>query len=203
MKILTATENIRLMGEMHPKFGQAYWGNVEEQDEPVMFNLMQQVDIQPGRKLVAGEWAMKTSKSGTDYMQLKKVKLSEPSTSVPDEPTGEPTGDDGFVDEWTEENQPGVVHMPPTASSDDETPSYEAGTNARWALKLSTDTYKSIMGGMPDGIQDWTTIEDFAEWLLGAFQRLKAYKPTDEGYNKAKATAKGIKAKSEDEDGGQ
>lgn len=212
MKILTATD-IALMGELDPTYGQTYYGNVEEQGMPVRFNLKQQVDIMPGRKIFAEEYTVRTSGKGNEYMQLKKVKLSDP----------------GGV--------PGEIEVPTPSKpaqapdSPDETPSYEAGTNARWALKLSTDTYKAVVGGMPEPGSDWTTIEDFAQWLLGAFQRLKSYdpqaatpeisenpsyepeltdedmpedfgsdEPDDPGYSKAVATSQNIKKRLNPED---
>lgn len=209
MQIYTAVD-IAPMGDMHPDFGQTYYGGVEEQANPVRFNLKQVVDIYPGQQFVAGEVEHRHSKgSGKPYTQLKKVKLSEPNertrahaeSKLPDEifdpiaadqlhPASlaqgiEPEEDwnpetDSLAEEWKKksvqpEQIPEIVTPPSEA-----TPSYEAGTNARWALKLSTDTFKSVLGRVPEDGQDFEMIEDFSKRLLGAFERLKAYKPGDE-----------------------
>lgn len=195
MRVLTAMENIALMGEPDPKYGQSYWGNVEEQTMPVKFNLMQQVDIRPGRMLFAEESEIKTSSKGNQYMQLRKVKLSEPE--VPEVAQPEAIA---YEEELT---QIPLAPFTPTAKAGmEDTPSYESGTNARWALKLSTDTYKSVMGRVPEESQDWDVIEDFAKWLLGSFQRLKVYKTEEEiapGHAKAKATAKRLTPEPDEE----
>lgn len=66
--------------------------------------------------------------------------------------------------------------QPDSPSPDVAVPEYEAGTNARWALKLSVDTYKSVVGGMPDTEQDFTKILNFAKWLLASFDEIKGMK---------------------------
>lgn len=179
MKIFTAVD-ITLMGHMHPEYGQSYWGTVQEQSHPVRFNLSKQVDIMPGQQFVAAEYEERRSKgSNNPYTQLKKVKLSE-TEQLPEE----------FEEPFEEEESLADVPTPGYAKARavretlstplPEKPSYEAGTNARWALKLSVDTYRSVIGGMPEKDQDWTTIEDFARWLIGAYGRLYAYKPEEE-----------------------
>jgi hypothetical protein len=152
MKILTVID-MKLMGDMDPKYGQAYWGTVEEQDMPVKFNLMQQLDILPGRKIMAQEYTIKESAKGTEYMQLKKVKVSDQTAAFDTSEGSTPTST--------------------SVSTSDETPSYEAGTNARWALKLAVDTHKAVLGRVPEDETDYGMIEDFAGWLLDAFGRLK------------------------------
>lgn len=203
MKIFTATENIALLGDLDPKWGQTYWGNVEEQEMPIKFNLMQQVDIMPGRKLVAQESEIKTSTKGNKYMQLKKVKLSESEKT----PEKQSSIIEKYVGSIEEDD---LVPKPTMIIETEEVPSYEAGTNARWALKLSTDTYKSVLGRVPEDETDWNTIEDFAKWLLGSFQRLKSYDPNGSveqikeadqpavGYKKARATADNLKVDEEE-----
>jgi len=163
MTIYTVTD-CKLLGDPDPKYGQTYWAEVEESNDPVKFNLMQRVDIMPGRKIFAEEKEDKTSKAGNDYTQLRKVKLSE---------NGDNANDGAHAYNQTQ--------LP----TEDGSPTYEAGTNARWALKLSTDTYKAVLGRVPEDETDWNTIEDFAKWLLGSFHRLKSYEP---GYEQAKAT---------------
>ena len=73
-KILTAKE-VKSMGELDPTYGQAYWGSVHEQAMPVKFNIKEVLDIPDGAKIQAEEYVMKTSGKGTEYMQLRKVKV--------------------------------------------------------------------------------------------------------------------------------
>lgn len=152
-KLFTA-KDIKLMGEPHETYGQTYWGNVHEQAEPVRFNLKEQIDFFPGRMFSAEEWANKTASSGNEYTQLKKVSLVEKGES--EKPRATPST---------------VKTVSPVSSGD----SYEPGTNARWAIKLSIDTFKSVLGRIPEEGTDYSMLHDFAEWLLDEFQRLKAY----------------------------
>lgn len=190
MKILTA-KDIKLMGVIDPKYGQSYWGTVEESNDPVMFNLMQQVDIQPGRQLIAGEWAMKTSSKGNDYMQLKKVKLSEPSASVPTSVAEELELDESeeMPQGWLLDEETQLVHVPESEvgmSLSDDTPSYEAGTNARWAIGLAYRAYQQVMGTPEDGSGEFPfhVVKLHARNLVQMFNELKT-----PGYDKAKVTA--------------
>jgi hypothetical protein len=202
MKILTA-QDIKLMGELDPKYGQTYWGSVEEHDDNVRFNLMQQVDIMPGRKIIAEEWAMKTSGTGNDYMQLRKVKLSE---SEPSEPT--PAVEQEDLGWAAEEDSPSVseatsdgwkdraVEAPTEAPSGVDTPSYEAGTNARWAIGMAYRAYQQVMGTPEagDGEFPFDVVLLHAQELVGMFEILK----NPSGYDKAKATASKLPRKDED-----
>lgn len=71
---------IGALGEFDQKYGQRYWGAVEESQMSVSFNLMTPVDIPPGAELEFEERVIKetgpNSKSpGTEYLFLKKVKV--------------------------------------------------------------------------------------------------------------------------------
>lgn len=65
------------IGEKDEKYGFTIWAEVEETDSPVMFNSHKD-PIVTGTQLVAEETESKTSKKGTAYLRLKRVKLSEP-----------------------------------------------------------------------------------------------------------------------------
>lgn len=66
------------LGDKDPKYGQSYWCEVEEQIQPVMFNLMEG-SVQEGDRITAEEILLKTSSKGTEYHRLKKVKVEEAS----------------------------------------------------------------------------------------------------------------------------
>jgi len=70
------TKKINPLGDNDPKYGQRYWGYVEESEMPVSFNLMNPVDIREGVTLEFDEKAIKESKKGTEYLFLRKVKVS-------------------------------------------------------------------------------------------------------------------------------
>lgn len=86
----------------------------------------------------------------------------------------------------------------------EKSPGYEAGTNARWALKLSVDTFKQVLGRVPEEDFDYKIILEFAEWLLSSFEKLAygkqetAQKPSS-GYEKFKAARPKPKELSSDE----
>lgn len=181
MKIYTAID-IAPMGPYHQKYGQTYWGAVEEQEDPVRFNLMKTILIAPGTKLIAGEYKDGIQGAKTVYSQLGKVKVAETVSAdeeMEETQEAEIPEDAGYQ---AAKEVASKLPRPENVGQTDkeEIPAYEPATNARWALKLSVDTYKSVMGGMPDQSTDWTAIEDMAEWLVGAFYRLKSYTPEQE-----------------------
>lgn len=163
MKIYTA-KDIVLMGDPDPTYGQTYFGSVHEQAHPVRFNLKAQVDFMDGRKFTAEEYEERKGKKApfNPYTQLKKVSTEQP--------TAEPEQASWMPEE--EEIQP----LPSSGEEPSEEPSYEAGTNARWALKEASQTYRTVMGRVPENESDWTMIEDYAKFLIEAFGRLKVYK---------------------------
>lgn len=71
------------MGEHDEKYGTSYWGETNEQLEPVKFNSMNQ-DITADDTIEVEDVLLKTSAKGTDYHQLKKVKVShgEPARAI-------------------------------------------------------------------------------------------------------------------------
>lgn len=71
----TAIE-INALGDHDPKYGQRYWGKVEETHTPVSFNLLNPVAIPIGAKIDYEEKLVKESKKGTEYFFLRKVKVS-------------------------------------------------------------------------------------------------------------------------------
>lgn len=72
---------INKLGEFHDTYGQSYWAEVHEQLMPVKFNSQLQ-DIGVGARISCEEWVNKQSVKGTEYQQLKRVKLVEGSGGV-------------------------------------------------------------------------------------------------------------------------
>lgn len=64
------------LGKFDETYGQRYWGSVEEAEMPVSFNLMKPINISEGAELEFEEKVIKESKKGTEYMFLRKVKVS-------------------------------------------------------------------------------------------------------------------------------
>lgn len=62
------------LGEHDPKYGTRYWGDALESALPVSFNSMDQT-IGAGQQIEFETMAEKSSKKGTKYMQLYKVKV--------------------------------------------------------------------------------------------------------------------------------
>jgi len=62
------------MGDFDEKYGQAYWGSPNEQLVPVKFNSMNP-NITQEDAIEAEEVLLKKSSKGTEYHQLKKVKV--------------------------------------------------------------------------------------------------------------------------------
>lgn len=75
------------LGDRDPKYGQAYWSDVEGGDQPVMFNLMSSEDLGIMSKVSSDEVVLATSKKGNDYLRLKKVKVLSTGTLNTVEPS--------------------------------------------------------------------------------------------------------------------
>ena len=71
-------KKVNQLGDKDPKYGATFWAEVEEQAQPVMFNLMSGTP-QEGDRISSEEVLLKTSGKGTEYHRLKKVKLEEAS----------------------------------------------------------------------------------------------------------------------------
>ena len=71
----TFKQDPKKLGDYDDKYGQRWWGNVNEMDYPVMFNTMERDTIDLEDKIEAEEQAMKKSAKGTEYYGLKKVKI--------------------------------------------------------------------------------------------------------------------------------
>lgn len=76
------------IGEKDDKYGWTIWAEAEETDSPVMFNSHKD-PIVAGTQLVAEETESKTSKKGTAYLRLKRIKLSEPKEATPTQKTAQ------------------------------------------------------------------------------------------------------------------
>jgi hypothetical protein len=177
------------LGEYDQKFGQRYYGKAHDTDMDISFNLMNPVNFEDGDEIEFEEKVIKekgpqSKNPGEEYLFLKKVKRAN---SGPQEAGGR------------ESSSSSVAQAKPSpASAAAPELSYEAGTNARWSLKLAVDTYKSVVGGMPDSKQDYEQITKFARWLLSAYTDLKSAKPeveepapnASDGSGLAKARAK-------------
>lgn len=75
----------RKMGEHDPKYGQSYWAYTHESQMPVKFNLMDG-DVHDGSKITCEEYAVRKSSKGTEYQQLKKVRVE--GASAPQKQNG-------------------------------------------------------------------------------------------------------------------
>lgn len=82
------------MGERDPKYGQTYWAETDGSDFPVMFNSSASY-MPDGASITAEESTRKTSKKGTEYLRLSKVKVlesaparEEPAKNAPEMNTG-------------------------------------------------------------------------------------------------------------------
>lgn len=155
------------LGDYDQKYGQRYYGKAHDVAMDISFNLMNPVNFEDGDTIEFEERVIKqkgpqSKNPGEDYLFLKKVKRAdsggggaEPSSTPPQPSLKEPRQ---------------ATTSPKMAAA---APDYEAGTNARWALKLSVDTYKAVVGGMPDSQKDFDNILQFARWLVAAFSELK------------------------------
>lgn len=182
-KTLTLTDP-RMLGTYDEQYGQTYWSDAEDSNDPVMFNLMEKRagGLMPGTVVTGAEWVMKTSKKGQDYIQLKKVRVVEDDSEESTKPT---LG----LDEPTSSR---VTLLQPT----EDTPSYEAGTNARWATGMAYRAYQQVMGTPEDAAGDFPfdSVLAHAQKLVEIFGLVKDYTPeSTAGYDKAKATAKKLK----------
>jgi hypothetical protein len=79
------------LGEFHPDYGQAYWGSVSDDLTPVKFNSKNEY-IAVGDVIEYEEKSTKKSMKGTEYLQLKKVKVVEGGKVSPP-PSSAPTSD--------------------------------------------------------------------------------------------------------------
>lgn len=88
-------DGIKRMGEADPKYGQAYWCTSTDVDLPIKFNSMDKdLDhrLEDGPlHIVAEEKSERQSAKGTDYIQLKKVRVAE---KVSEDPFEGKTGTD-------------------------------------------------------------------------------------------------------------
>lgn len=67
-------DKVTKLGDFDEKYGQTYWAETTEQLEPLKFNSLNQ-DIGTGDTITAEERLLKTSSKGTEYHQLRKVKI--------------------------------------------------------------------------------------------------------------------------------
>lgn len=79
-----STFKVKQIGPLGPfdqKYGQRYWGSVHDSDMAVSFNLMNPVELEEGMELEFEERLIKetgpqSKNPGTEYMQLRKVKVA-------------------------------------------------------------------------------------------------------------------------------
>lgn len=74
-------KRVNPLGDRDPKYGQTFWAEVDEQIQPVMFNLING-SVQDGDRITTTEVVLKTSGKGTEYHRLKKVTV-QPGTNQP------------------------------------------------------------------------------------------------------------------------
>ena len=189
---------MRPLGEYDSKYGQKYWGKVEESDLEVSFNLMSPVNFDEGDNIEYEEKIQKETKNGKEYYQLRKVHL---------------TGQKGLA----------VDAVTPVAKAERSSSDYEPGTNARWAIGMAYRGYLQVSGTPPEPDDDnlWNGIGQSAIRLVKMFDKVKAVaagapspsviseethapeapeeEPEASGYAKAKATATRIRDKGKKE----
>lgn len=75
-------KDVRKLGERDEKYGQSYWGYTHESQMPVKFNSMSD-DVPGNAKISCEEYTVRKSNKGTEYQQLRKVKIEGASTDAP------------------------------------------------------------------------------------------------------------------------
>lgn len=84
MRQFTLTEDAKVMGDKDPQYGYTLWGKTEDGD--IMFN-SQKGSFVEGTTIVAETATPRTSKKGTDYLRLSKVKELEGQQTAIEAPT--------------------------------------------------------------------------------------------------------------------
>lgn len=77
------------LGNDDPQYGQKWWSKTHESQMPVSFNLKGQ-EVSNGQKVQAEEYTIKKSAKGTDYQQLRKVKVVGGTSNTSQGTTGKP-----------------------------------------------------------------------------------------------------------------
>lgn len=103
-------DEISKLGDFDQKYGQSYWGKVSEEDVPIMFNSMEDLEITPDTPIIhitAEERVEKQSAKGNNYYRLKKVKVvggvsahNDPTTAPPTPRGANPNV--GYIDQILE-----------------------------------------------------------------------------------------------------
>lgn len=73
-------DKVTKMGDMDAKYGQSYWAESSSELKPLKFNSMNE-NIKVGDTITAEESANRRSGKGTDYLQLRKVKVEGAQTA--------------------------------------------------------------------------------------------------------------------------
>ena len=162
------------LGGFDEKYGQRYWGQLHGTDMDAAFNLMYPVNFEDGDEIeyeekVIKETGPQSKNPGVEYVFLKKVK----KTSGSDGPAP--------VSQSTTA-EPSTIKDSTEAQPESAAPEYEAGTNARWAIKLSFDSYIRTIGYPPEEDDTnlmWEAIEGNAKKLVDIFHRIKNGKTDD------------------------
>lgn len=78
------------LGDYDPKYGQAWWCEVNEHLEPVKFNVMSTDQIDLEDQIECDERLQKRTAKGKDYYQLKKVKVHKAHEQPPVQASSQP-----------------------------------------------------------------------------------------------------------------
>lgn len=73
-------DEINRLGEKDTKYGITYWAKTLEEDTPVMFNSMEELEVNeqnPTISITAEERVEKQSAKGNNYYRLKKVRVGQ------------------------------------------------------------------------------------------------------------------------------
>lgn len=103
------------------KYGKSYWSYTYDSETPVMFNLLEG-EVQDGTVINAEEVMLKTSKKGTEYHRLKKVRISgsQPSNSSAQRQSAAPANDTDKLLELIFDNTDKTLKLVQKLAGEDE-----------------------------------------------------------------------------------
>ena len=127
------------LGTFDEKYGQRYWGKVHEADMDISFNLMNPININKNDKLTWEEKLIKESKSGKEYIFLKKVKVN-----------GEPVSPTKSESKWQPKDERQITK------------------NMVWKNLLTFFDAQSLNSASKQWGDFWATVDEHTDMLLGA-----------------------------------
>lgn len=162
-----------IMGEEHPQYGFTFW-SITDGEYPVMFN-SKQGNIIPGTRIMAEEADLRTSKNGTEYLRLKKVKLE---------------------DSPTDKQEPFTPKAKPTFQKATEAEDKRSdGITASMAFKLAYHGFIQTEQILPRDDNHWADVKEQARQIFWGIDAVKNSQPDEETASTIKEKlAKGFSA---------